>query len=182
MQQAALHVCIQCMLVGHWCSSTHGILPRCASSAQEAVAAKSWLAAKSIQLGKGAEQEELLNQPPCPCAAVHVRKPSCKGATGIPGIFLSPCAGTLAVVAAMSQTWLHPLLKKVLPAQGEVSVRGEAWVGRHEACTAALLCGPLMGSVETCPAAVWHVVAAECRVWFGCSECHTPCCRAPAAT
>ncbi|PRW56953.1 saccharopine dehydrogenase isoform B [Chlorella sorokiniana] len=44
---------------------------------QESVAAKSWFAAKSIQLG------------------------------------------TLAVVAAMSQTWLHPLLKKVLPAQGE---------------------------------------------------------------
>ena len=34
------------------------------------------------------------------------------------------CAGTLEVVAAMSQTWLHPLLKKVLPAQGEVSGRG----------------------------------------------------------
>lgn len=28
--------------------------------------------------------------------------------------------GTLAIVGAMSQTWAHPLLKKILPAQGEV--------------------------------------------------------------
>ena len=39
------------------------------------------------------------------------------------------CAGTLAVVAAMSQTWLHPLLKKVLPAQGEVSERQQGGWG-----------------------------------------------------
>lgn len=44
---------------------------------QEAVAAKSWLAAKSVQLG------------------------------------------TLAVVGAMGQSWMHPLLKKLLPAPGE---------------------------------------------------------------
>jgi hypothetical protein len=55
-----------------WDGGSHGFLY------QEAVAAKSWLAAKSVQLG------------------------------------------TMAVVAAMSQTWMHPLLKKVLPAQGEV--------------------------------------------------------------
>ena len=52
---------------------------------QEAVAAKSWLAAKSVQLG------------------------------------------TLAVVGAMGQSWMHPLLKKLLPAPGEV--RGGASVG-----------------------------------------------------
>lgn len=34
--------------------------------------------------------------------------------------------GTIAIVTAMSQTWLHPLLKKMLPAQGEVGL-GRRW-------------------------------------------------------
>lgn len=49
---------------------------------QESVAAPSWFAARSVQLG------------------------------------------TAAIVTAMSQTWLHPLLRKLLPAQGEVSCLG----------------------------------------------------------
>ncbi|KAL4451997.1 hypothetical protein ABPG75_007659 [Micractinium tetrahymenae] len=48
---------------------------------QESVAAPSWFAARSVQLG------------------------------------------TIAIVTAMSQTWLHPLLKKMLPAQGEGPTR-----------------------------------------------------------
>lgn len=49
---------------------------------QEAIAAKSWLQAKTVQLG------------------------------------------TAAVVGVMSRTWLHPLFKKMVPAQGEVRARG----------------------------------------------------------
>lgn len=41
----------------------------------------------------------------------------------LPALSLCLQLGTMAVVGAMSQTWLHPLLRKMLPAQGEVRSR-----------------------------------------------------------
>ncbi len=130
------------------------LCPACpiAPALQESVAAKSWMAAKSIQLGEPGgciEEVNALIMAFMASTAVYSRRLDTKLVllASITACYVPPhdaCApgthraGTLAVVAAMSQTWLHPLLKKVLPAQGEVSgrraLRGR-WVARR-ACEA----------------------------------------------
>ena len=181
------------MPAGCSCASTEAAPPRLALPChaclpQEAVAAPSWLAAKSVQLGERGQGRGhrccSYAGVPSPRAAMRAQ-PSDAGrkrihaAVSIMSQWTPPsaCAGTLAVVAAMSQTWLHPLLKKVLPAQGEVSKRGQGRAGQHRVCRAAVMCGCVVGwLLKHCrrPGCRWCGGVAARRRSSGCDCCPPP--------